>query len=351
MPNSKPARLIAVGGGKGGVGKSVIAANLAVAMADAGVRAVLVDADLGAANQHTLFGIISPGPGLQGFLDRETDSLEAVLLPTMVKGLRLLPGTGAVAGAANINHAQKQRVLRHLTGLDADVVIIDVGAGVSYNVLDFYDLATFRLVVMTPQLTSIQNAYAFLKGALIRWIRHAAEGDEDRAALDAELGHRETERVPEALARIGERHPRLAEAIGRALARFAVKIVGNQVQDPKEVGVFHSVARMISNFLGIEAPVLASLPASRRLHESVNARRPLCVDAPRDELARWFQWMAEALLLAPDPALRADGAPEQIADRVTMPLPIPPEPALAATASDRRGTPALGTPLTASARS
>jgi len=89
MVNSRPGRVVSVGGGKGGVGKSVVAANLAVAMAQRGARVVLVDADLGAANQHTLFGIARPGPGVEAFLDGSLAELAQAEVESGVPGLRL----------------------------------------------------------------------------------------------------------------------------------------------------------------------------------------------------------------------------------------------------------------------
>ena len=105
MTHSGPV-CISVGGGKGGVGKSVVAANLGVAIADLGFRTVIIDADLGAANQHTLFGIDRPGQSLQAFLDKDVRSLEEIASPTGAPRLFLVPGIGAVPGAANLNHAQ-----------------------------------------------------------------------------------------------------------------------------------------------------------------------------------------------------------------------------------------------------
>lgn len=296
---AKAARLVAIGGGKGGVGKSVIAANLSVALADAGARAVLVDADLGGANQHTLFGLATPGGGLQSFLAREVDSLEAALVPTDKRGLRLLPGTGAVMGAANIPHAQKLRLLRHLRQLDADVVVVDVGAGVAFNTLDLFEVGDFRLVVMTPQLTSMQNAYAFLKGAVLRTLRRLATTDEETAAFDADLGKRDSERVADALRHLGDRFPRLGEAMRRELGAFGAFLIGNLVENPHDVAIFGNVSRMIESFLGIAAPVLAVLPHSRTLHESVNRRRPLALEHPEHPVSRGLARLAETLLLAP----------------------------------------------------
>ena len=149
------ARIITIGGGKGGVGKSIVSSNLAIAMAQSGQRVVLVDCDLGAANQHVLFGIDRPVPGLQALIDRKITSLEPALTPTPHANLHLIAGTGASVGAANISHGEKGRIMKKIRALGADVVIVDVGAGVSFNVLDFFELGSQRLLVVTPQVTSM----------------------------------------------------------------------------------------------------------------------------------------------------------------------------------------------------
>jgi flagellar biosynthesis protein FlhG len=174
-PSNSTKRIITVGGGKGGVGKSIVSSNLAAALAQNGSKVVLVDCDLGAANQHVLFGIDRPNSGLQALIDRKIESLEEALTPTPLPNLHLVAGTGAAVGAANITHGEKQRIMKRIRALDADVVIVDVGAGVSFNVLDFFELGTQRLLVVTPQVTSIQTAYSFLKGAVLRTLRHHAE--------------------------------------------------------------------------------------------------------------------------------------------------------------------------------
>lgn len=130
MANGKrTAVTVAIAGGKGGVGKSVIAANLAISLARFGQRIVIVDADLGSANQHTLFGVDRPGYTLQALVEGRISSLEQAVVPTIAPRVALVPGSGAVVGAANIGHARKVKLIRHIAAIDADVVIIDCGAG------------------------------------------------------------------------------------------------------------------------------------------------------------------------------------------------------------------------------
>ena len=162
----------AVAGGKGGVGKSVLAANLAVAVARRGLRCLLIDADLGGGNQHTLFGIEAPRTTLDAFLQGDEKELSSVATPTRFHGLSLVYRASDALGAANPKHSQKQKFIRHLRKADADVVILDLGAGTSFNTLDLFLTARVQLVVTTPELTAIQNAYGFIKCAQAR-ARHA----------------------------------------------------------------------------------------------------------------------------------------------------------------------------------
>ena len=296
-PTNATKRIITVGGGKGGVGKSIVSSNLAAAMAQNGSRVVLVDCDLGAANQHVLFGIDRPVAGLQSLIDRKIDELDEALTPTALPNLHLVAGTGAAVGAANITHGEKQRIMKKIRSLTADVVIVDVGAGVSFNVLDFFELGSQRLLVVTPQVTSIQTAYSFLKGAVLRTLRHHAEKVSELDLLDPALTSKENEKVSRLLARMREENPAFGEAVFRILSRFGAQIVGNQVSEPNQAGIFHAVSRMIHDFLGISVPILGYIGISRRIRESINQRRPMLLGNQIDENTKVFHQMAEALLL------------------------------------------------------
>lgn len=292
---SAPAQLISVGGGKGGVGKSIISSNLAVTCAQMGKRVVLADLDLGAANQHLLFGVQRPKAGVQALLDGEVSNLADALSPTELPNLSLLAGTGAVLGAANITHAEKKSLLRKLRALPADLVIIDVGAGVGYNALDFFELGTQKLVVTTAQVTAIHDAYSFMKSAILRMLRRHVDRAIEAALLEPAFLSAEGEKVVDLLARLREQRPELAQKVQVLLSHYGGYLIGNNLPDPRQAGIFTSVSKMIREYLGVDLPVLGWLRASVRVNESVNSRRPMMLSGPSEE-GRVFRHMAETLL-------------------------------------------------------
>jgi flagellar biosynthesis protein FlhG len=301
----KAGRVVSVGGGKGGVGKSIVAANLAVAFGHVGARVVLLDGDLGAPNQHTLFGINRPGPGLQAFLDREIESLNDGAMETEARNVRLIAGSSQV-GVANINHGQKTRLLNHIRGIDADVVIIDVGAGTSHNVVDLFDAADLRVIVMTPELTSLQNAYAFLKASAHRAVQAVAIGDDEKARLTAAMARSgETgalSRLVETLAKDGGD---LSDRVRDVLRHFAAGIVGNSVNTDADVQIFYAMSRMIRDYLSMPANLLASIQFASAIRESVNRRRPLLLDQSSGGIAAEFFQIAHMLYEVDVARLRA----------------------------------------------
>ncbi len=297
--------MIGIGGGKGGVGKSLIAANLGIAIAELGFRTVLVDADLGAPNQHTLFGMDRPGLTLGQFLRKEVDSLEEVVRPTGARRLFLVPGVGAIHGAANLPHAQKLKVLRHIRRLDAEVVLIDVGAGVSFNVLDFFEAADLRLVVTTPQLPALQNAYCFLKAAVYRGLHKRIENHAQREAFKAATARIETERIRDLRDRAAHFDAGLDDAFDQVTGGFATRVVGNMLEGPHQRKVMLALTRMAHDFLDIELPLAATLPMSRFMHESVTQRRPFLLSHSTSAAAGTLRELASTLVTTDVEAIRA----------------------------------------------
>ena len=271
-PRNRPVpRIIAVGGGKGGVGKSTIAANLALALARLGQRTTLVDADLGAANLHTMLGLLSPTAGLADFLDQRVDTLDSLKTQLVVPTLTLVPGTSR-PGAANLSKARKLRLLDAIARLDADCVVVDVGAGASYNVVDLFAAADHKLVVMTPQLPSLHNAYSLLKACVHRVVHGLALDDVQQGLIDSALGHETKARtIAQLLEVLAPLDAALVHRIAETLLHFGVGVVGNMVESPADAGALSRMSPLIHDHLRIRAPMVVTVPRSAALAGGLRA--------------------------------------------------------------------------------
>ncbi|MCC7407134.1 MAG: MinD/ParA family protein [Phycisphaeraceae bacterium] len=164
IPTNPRARIIAITSGKGGVGKSSMAVNLAVRLSQLGRRVILLDADLGTANADVLCNL-NPAAGLAHVVaGRRTLAQVTVQGPG---GFKLIPGASGLAAIAALSEAERGRILTELRRLDeqADLILIDTGAGVGPNVLSFMLAADQQLVVTTPEPTALTDAYAVIKTA------------------------------------------------------------------------------------------------------------------------------------------------------------------------------------------
>lgn len=161
-------RLLPIASGKGGVGKSVIAANLGLSLCRSGRTVVLVDLDLGGSNLHTFLGVKNHNAGIGSLVWKRERSLADLLVETGYERLYLVPGDGLLPGTGNLDWFTKKRILKDLASLPADFAILDLGAGSSFNVVDFFLASSEGLLVVRPEITSVLNAYAFLKTAAFR---------------------------------------------------------------------------------------------------------------------------------------------------------------------------------------
>jgi flagellar biosynthesis protein FlhG len=162
--------VIPLASGKGGVGKSFLTANLAIALAKMGHATVAVDMDLGASNLHSHLGLVNRFPGIGDFLKARCAGIEDLLVPTEIPNLQFLPGDGMAPFMANIPYAQKVRLLSRITKLPADYILLDLGAGTSFNTLDYFRLSRQGLLITTPDYPSVINMLVFLRNFLLRVI-------------------------------------------------------------------------------------------------------------------------------------------------------------------------------------
>ena len=175
--------IYSIGGGKGGVGKSFIVASLGALFAKQGKKVVLVDLDLGASNLHTFFGIKHPKSGIDGFLNRTVTKLEDAAVPTVVPNLSLISSLHCPMEIANLYHAQKQKVISALRSVPFEYILLDLGAGTHFNTLDFFLNSKNGIIILTPEPTSIENSFRFIKATYLRSLKHIIKQHAFNAAV------------------------------------------------------------------------------------------------------------------------------------------------------------------------
>ncbi len=290
--------VVAVGGGKGGIGKSLLSANIGVHWAREGKRVVLIDADLGGANLHTCLGVPPPKRTLSDFVDRRVEDLESIIAPTAVERLGLISGALDALGAANPKYTQKLRLLREIGKLDVDVVVIDLGGGTGFNILDFFLIADRGVLTVVPEPTSIENAYRFIKAAYYRRLKTAEMNWNLRPLVDEAMGDpaRTGLKTPADLVRYVEaKDPQSGALLRQELERFPLDLVVNQVRTPDEQRLGDGISQACRKYFGIPMRFLGNVPYDDAVWQSVRRRRPVVLDAPQSPASQSLRRIAEAL--------------------------------------------------------
>lgn len=296
---SRARRVIAIGGGKGGIGKSLLSANLGIALSQRGAKVVLVDLDLGGANLHTCLGAGQPQVTLSDFVERKVTELEQVMVPTPFEGLSLVSGAMDGLDAANPKHAQKTKLIRNLRLLDVDYVVLDLGAGSAFNVLDFFLVADTGVVVMLPEPTSIENAYRFIKAAFFRRLQALAPEDDFAALVGHALAPREGQmaRTPwDVVADLRLQDVGKANRLEQALTGFHPWLVVNQARTRADFDVGPTVAHAWRKFFGLELGYLGAVSHDEAVWQAVRSRQALLKASPESVAATGVLRVAENLI-------------------------------------------------------
>jgi len=292
-------RIWALGGGKGGVGKSFISASMGVALAKAGKRVVVVDLDLGGANLHTSLGIRGSKHTLSDYLSGKVSDINQVAEETGVERLRLISGAADSLSIANIQYFQKTKLLRNLPKLDADYVILDLGAGTSFNTLDFFIEADHGLVSVTPDPGSVENTYRFLKCVLIRRLRDVSK--QARESVQQMLSQRRSEggkvgSLADFVEEMARRKPRVGEALRRELSSMKLHIIVNQVMEPADTELGRSMQMVCGRYFGTHISYLGFLNHDKMVLKALQQRRAFLSTFPQSRLSIHIDTMVASLM-------------------------------------------------------
>lgn len=299
-------RIVAVGGGKGGIGKSLVTANLGIELARRGLSVVLVDLDLGGANLHTCLGVDHPRTTLSDFVERRAATLEELAVPAGVEGLRLISGSLDGLGAANPLHQQKLRMMRAVHDLRADVAILDLGAGSHFNVLDFFLLADDGVVTVVPEPTSVENAYRFLKAALYRRLKAAQAVHGISWGIDEAIRTGASANPMHLLEAVRAQDPERAAKLEAEMKAFRPLVLVNAVREAADLNLGDGICTAWRRFFGLDLTYLGYLRHDADAWRAGRARRPLLLERIGQPIHEDIAAIADRLLGIP--VRRGEGA-------------------------------------------
>jgi len=273
-------KILAVGGGKGGAGKSVFSTIMSFWLARMGNQTVLMDLDLGGANLHTLLGIKSPERTLNDFITRRFGELEDICIETSEKNLRLISGASDVLSLANPHFSQKIKLMTHMSRLDADYVVMDLGAGTSFNVLDFFLIAHKKLIVLTPEPTSIQNAYIFVRNAVYRKLSRLSSKNPSlqaliKIAMDPKnvLKIRTIKELFQFIEESDEKN--IIDILKKEINDIHLRVVTNMVKNEKEENAGRIVQIVAEKYLTLPSTDLGYVSYDKHINKMVSDMTPL----------------------------------------------------------------------------
>ncbi len=321
--------LIPIGGGKGGVGKSFVVANLAAALARSGYRVIAVDGDLEGANLHTCLGVARPQTSLADFVAHREEDLQKLILDTPIANLRLIAATDGNLASPQPNHSRRVRLTRELRKLPADFVLLDLGAGTHSAVMDYFIIGHDGVVVIAPEPTSVENAYAFIRAAFYRRLRLAMVSHDVRKVVTTAMDQRNERgiRTPsDLLTEIQSLDSAEAGRFVDTMRAFHPRIIINDVRTAEDVKLGFSIRSVCRKYFGIEADYLGYVNHDEQARLSLRARRPIVDLYPRSDAAIYLSRIARKLC-ATSPRV-ATGVRSSATPRPQPPQSLPPRPAI-----------------------
>ncbi|MCL2765984.1 MAG: P-loop NTPase [Treponema sp.] len=297
-------RIIPIASGKGGVGKSLVSANLAVSFAQAGKRVVLADLDLGASNLHLVLGHHSPKAGIGTFLNNIKSNFSDVITETDIRGLRFIPGDNEIPGTANLTATQRKSLVKKLLSLndDADILILDLGAGTHQSILDFFLLSNQGIVVTAPAVTAVLNAYVFLKNTVFRLMfSSCTKGSKAYAHLEKirkdGAGHLY---IPKILPEIKNIDPVSHEKFVKRLDSLRPRLIMNMVDEPKNADVAMKIRRSCEEYLDLKIEHMGIIYRDMVQDTALASRLPIVLYKPQSVLSQAIYRIADKILESPE---------------------------------------------------
>ncbi len=263
-----------VGGGKGGIGKSFITANLGTLLARQGKKVVLVDLDLGGANLHTFLGRDTVENGIGSFLDKTAETLDKTAVPAGVDNLFFISSADCSSEIANLYAAQKSKLIRAIRKLSYDYVLLDLGGGINFNTIDFFLSSSQGIFVLTAEPTAIENAFNFIKAVYFRIVKKTLKQHKFmklRAHLNLNVNAADQSfRLIRAVNRLDSEKGELLE---KMMGRFHFKFIVNQLRKNTDPSVGDKIETICNRHFHSRFTFLGNIRYDEKIHDSLFSKQ------------------------------------------------------------------------------
>lgn len=283
-------QIIPIASGKGGVGKSAISINLAIALAQLGKKVILCDFDFGGANLHTMLGHKNNKPGLGHFINKLEEHIEPLVQKTAIENLGFIAGDCLFPGTANMDYFSKKKILKEINQLEADYAILDLGAGSAYNTLDFFLVTYKSILVTTPEITSILNAYSFLKSSVFRFFAQQFSARSEERKMIQEFTHTRIEGSELSFIDLTEKlYKAFPETVSKALKKlelFRPQVILNKGKESSDITMAQRLKSLVKNKLNLNMEFIGFIPQDEEVSFSIAKRTPLILLNPNGKFAK-----------------------------------------------------------------
>ncbi len=261
-----------IGGGKGGSGKSFLTSSLGRLSAELGRKTLVIDLDLGAANLHTLVGVPYPKKGFSDFVRKKIPHLEDAVVETPQANLFLISGAQDNFDIANLPYEQKNKTLRAIAKLDYDCILLDLGAGTSFNTLDFFLISQNGIFVTTPEPTSIENVYRLIRSIYFRRIRHsfnATDFKKIEEEVEEQNGSGALNKPDCIMQVIAQRHADIYNELMDDFNAFRFKLIINQMRKHDNAALGLQICKMVEKHLGLYLEFAGNVVFDEHVHDAI----------------------------------------------------------------------------------
>ena len=252
-------QILPIASGKGGVGKSLLSANLAIALGQAGKKVVLADLDLGASNLHLALGHNVKNNSIGTYLT-DKSSFQSIIEPTEYDNVSFIAGDSQIPGLTTLKAAQKTKLLRNFHSIDADFLILDLGAGTHQIILDMFLQSPQGILVTAPTVTATLDGYLFLKNSVFRLLnttyKRGSAGHQYLEQLKTNSDAMKSIYIPKLVDQLSVVDPVNTGLFKTRMNQFKPRLVMNMIDDPKDADRAQRIRNSCSQYLGMDLEYL-----------------------------------------------------------------------------------------------